>query len=90
MQQYSTNPNQPGHDVEIEKGKAGTQQQTPSKIALDVKQDRSKSNENFTKIHQNADKPIVQPDSAVGQKRPKSNLDQVAPSNKFLDLNNVN
>lgn len=53
-----------------------------------MKQDRSKSNEHFTKVNQASEKPV--PDSAVGQKRPKSNLDQVAPSNKFLDLNNVN
>lgn len=63
--------------------------QTPSKSGLEMKQDRSKSNENFGKAQQSGDKPM-QPETAVGQKRPKSNLDQVAPSNKFLDLNNVN
>jgi hypothetical protein len=55
-----------------------------------MKQDRSKSNDNFVKQNQGFDKPVVQPEQAAGQKRPKSNLDQVAPSNKFLDLNNVN
>ena len=71
--------------------KAATQQQSPSKGGQDgIKQDRSKSNDNFGKAFQHTDKPMGQPEPALGQKRPKSNLDQVAASNKFLDLNNVN
>lgn len=78
-----------GQGQESEKGRAGTQQQTPTtKNGADAKQDRSKSNENIAK-GQN-DKEMVQPETGYGQKRPKSNLDQVAPSNKFLDISNVN
>jgi len=57
--------------------KPSTNHPTPQKLAsLDMRQDRSKSNENIGKTKQNNDKSKNHPEgSAIGQKRPKSNLD---------------